>query len=117
MENHSEDCFEIVSQVIPSNWIAWTKPSASGHSPKAWQSQSFYEDFFDHDPRMYAIFENERNTIVREDASRVEYATLLPPLRAEVVSNISLSLQKIGLLVLPVVRRSLTFRAKFPQVR
>jgi hypothetical protein len=65
--SHQAECFEIVSEVVPSNWQEWTNESASGVSPAAWQTPGFYEAFYDHDPAAYPIFERERNIIQSED--------------------------------------------------
>ncbi|MDZ4057182.1 MAG: hypothetical protein U1D69_09480 [Polynucleobacter sp.] len=67
MGNHSDECFEVISEMIPSNWRAWEDKNASGISPLAWQTVGFYEAFYDHDPTVYPIFERERDIIVSED--------------------------------------------------
>ena len=64
---HDEKCFEVVSEVIPSNWRVWMYAGVIGVSPAAWQAPSFYESFFNHDESVYPIFERERNIIVSED--------------------------------------------------
>jgi hypothetical protein len=65
--SHQAECFEIVSDVVPSNWREWANGNASGVSPSAWQEPGFYEAFYDHDPATYPIFERERDIILRED--------------------------------------------------
>jgi hypothetical protein len=65
--SHPAQCFDIVSEAIPSNWREWVNNSASGVSPAAWQTPGFYEAFYDHDPATYPIFERERNIILNED--------------------------------------------------
>lgn len=67
MGNHQSECFEVISDVVPSNWRAWKNETASGVSPAAWQASGFYEAFCDHDPATYPIFERERNIILSED--------------------------------------------------
>lgn len=67
MGSHQAECFELVSEVVPSNWREWKNETSSGVSPAAWQETGFYDAFYDHDPATYPIFERERNTIQRED--------------------------------------------------
>lgn len=67
MANHLEECFEVVSDVIPSNWSQWTSENESGISPTAWQQNNFSDDFYDHDPAVYSVFEKERDIILSED--------------------------------------------------
>jgi len=68
MGYHSADCFEIVSDVIPSNWrVKIYKMSDIDISPAAWQEPGFLEAFYDADPTAYPIFERERDIILRED--------------------------------------------------
>lgn len=64
---HQEECFEVVSDVMPSNWNEWKNDHASGISPAAWQEPGFYEAFAEHDPDTYPIFERERDIILSED--------------------------------------------------
>lgn len=68
MGSHPAECFEVVSDVVPSNWCEWKNGSSSGVSPAAWQTPGFYEAFYDHDPAIYPIFERERNIILSEDS-------------------------------------------------
>jgi hypothetical protein len=64
----SEDCFEIVSDVVPSNWRTVTYDNnAKDISPAAWQEPGFYGGFSECDPAMYPIFERERDIILSED--------------------------------------------------
>jgi hypothetical protein len=65
--SHQAECFEVVSEVVPSNWRTWVNEQASGASPAAWQASGFYEAFYDHNPATYPIFERERDVIVREN--------------------------------------------------
>lgn len=65
--SHQEECFEVVSNKVPSNWCEWSGENVSGVSPLAWQSPGFYEAFYDHDPTTYPIFERERDLIIAED--------------------------------------------------
>ena len=68
MGYHSADCFEIVSDVIPSNWrVKIYKMSDIDISPAAWQEHGFLETFYDADPTVYPIFERERDIILSED--------------------------------------------------
>jgi hypothetical protein len=67
MVSHDAECFEVVSDVVPSNWCAWTQGDTTNVSPTAWQAPGFSEAFYDHDPETYPIFERERDTILRED--------------------------------------------------
>lgn len=68
MVSHPAECFEIVSTVVPSNWSPWIhSSSAIGISPVAWQDPAFAENFFDHDPQTYQIFEREQKIILQED--------------------------------------------------
>ena len=68
MGYHSAECFEIVSDVVPSNWkIKIYKMSNVDISPGAWQEPGFLENFYDADPATYVIFEQERNIILNED--------------------------------------------------
>jgi hypothetical protein len=67
MGSHSEKCFEIVSDVIPSNWRSWHQGELQGASPVAWQKNNFFLAFSEHDPDAYSVFEQERDLIVSED--------------------------------------------------
>lgn len=68
MGYHSADCFEMVSDVIPSNWrVKIYKMSDIDISPAAWQEHGFLEAFYDADPTVYPIFERERDIILSED--------------------------------------------------
>jgi hypothetical protein len=68
MGYHSAECFEIVSDVIPSNWrVKIYKMADIDISPEAWQVPGFLEDFYDADPKAYSIFERERDVILSED--------------------------------------------------
>lgn len=64
---HQAECFEVVSEVIPSNWREWEREGVKGVSPVAWQAAGFYEAFYDHDPATYPVFERERDLILKED--------------------------------------------------
>ncbi|MGO3741124.1 hypothetical protein [Kerstersia sp.] len=65
---HPAECFEITSDIIPSNWkMKIHKMSAIEISPARWQENNFLEDFYDADPAVYPIFEAERDIIMRED--------------------------------------------------
>ena len=65
--SHQAECFEVVSELVPSNWREWVGEGVSGISPVAWQAPGFYEDFYDHDPATYPIFQRERDIILNED--------------------------------------------------
>jgi len=65
--SHQEECFEVVSEVVPSNWRKWVNSGESGISPAAWQVPGFDVAFYDHDPSVYPIFERERDIILNED--------------------------------------------------
>jgi hypothetical protein len=67
MGSHQSECFEIVSDVIPSNWREWAYENVRGTSPAAWQEPGFFEAFYDHDSATFPIFERERDIIVNED--------------------------------------------------
>lgn len=67
MGSHQAECFEVVSEVVPSNWREWKNENSSGVSPVSWQAPIFYEAFYDHDPDTYPIFEREHDIILRED--------------------------------------------------
>ena len=67
MGSHQAECFEVVSNTMPSNWREWKNDTSSGVSPIAWQAPGFYEAFYDHDPATYPIFTQERDVILRED--------------------------------------------------
>lgn len=67
MVSHQAECFEIVSDVMPSNWRTWSDQSTTNMSPAAWQEPGFSNAFYDHDPAAYPIFERERDIILRED--------------------------------------------------
>lgn len=67
MGSHQEECFEVVSDVVPSNWRTMVYQGITDISPAAWQEPGFYEAFSDHDPATYPIFERERDIILRED--------------------------------------------------
>ena len=65
--SHQEECFEVVSDVVPSNWRTMVYQNTTDISPAAWQAPGFYETFSDHDPTTYPIFERERDIILSED--------------------------------------------------
>jgi len=65
--NNQEECFEVISPLIPSNWQKWRLDNTWGMSPAAWQEDNFYEKFYDHDASVYPLFERERDIILRED--------------------------------------------------
>ena len=67
MGSHQAECFEVVSDVVPSNWRTMVYPGITDISPAAWQEHGFYEAFSDHDPATYPIFERERDIILSED--------------------------------------------------
>lgn len=67
MAYHAEECFEVVSKLIPSNWREIRLGESVDIAPAAWQEDGFMEAFYDHEPSTYPIFERERDTIVRED--------------------------------------------------
>ncbi|MBC7624813.1 MAG: hypothetical protein H7232_15675 [Aeromicrobium sp.] len=65
--SHQQECFEVVSDVMPSNWRTTVYQGTTDMSPAAWQEPGFYEAFSDHDPATYPIFERERDIILSED--------------------------------------------------
>ena len=65
--SHQEECFEVVSDVVPSNWRTMVYQDTTDMSPAAWQEPGFYEAFSDHDPATYPIFERERDIILSQD--------------------------------------------------
>jgi hypothetical protein len=67
MGYQNAQCFEVISEKVPSNWREWGNKSACGIGPEAWQTPGFLEAFYDHDPATYPIFERERDIILRED--------------------------------------------------
>ncbi len=67
MGSHQAECFEVVSEVLPSNWRTMVYQGTTDISPAAWQELGFYEAFSDHDPATYPTFERERDIILGED--------------------------------------------------
>ncbi|MET3444034.1 hypothetical protein ABIC94_004843 [Variovorax paradoxus] len=65
--SHQTECFEIVSEAIPSNWRTVVYQGTTDIAPSAWQESGFYEAFSDHDPVAYPIFVRERDIILSED--------------------------------------------------
>lgn len=65
--SYQEECFEVASEAVPSNWRVFVHQGAIDISPAAWQVPGFYEGFSDHDPVMYPIFEREMEIILGED--------------------------------------------------
>jgi hypothetical protein len=65
--SHQAECFEIVSDIVPSNWQTTAYLGNINISPAAWQEHGFYEAFSDHDPATYPIYERERDIILNED--------------------------------------------------
>ena len=60
--------FEVVSDIIPSNWrIRILNNSTIDISPAAWQQNGFLEAFYNRDQSSYPIFERERDAVFRED--------------------------------------------------
>jgi hypothetical protein len=67
MTGHKAECFEVVSESIPSNWRPWMRNNTIGITPLAWQADDFSDAFYDHAPETLPIFERERAIILRED--------------------------------------------------
>lgn len=67
MGSHQQQCFEVVSDIVPSNWRTTVCRGFTDISPAAWQENGFYEAFADHDPATYPIFQREREIILSED--------------------------------------------------
>ncbi len=68
MALYSTKCFEIISDVIPSNWaIKIHKMSLIEVCPSSWHQPGFLENFYDRDPSAYKKFEQERDLIMQED--------------------------------------------------
>lgn len=65
--SHRQECFEVVSNIEPSNWRATVVQGITDISPAAWQKNGFYEAFSDRDPVTYPIFQRERDIILSED--------------------------------------------------
>lgn len=65
--SHQQECFEVVSDIVPSNWRTTVRRGFTDISPAAWQENSFYEAFADRDPSTYPIFLREREIILSED--------------------------------------------------
>ncbi|NDP60703.1 MAG: hypothetical protein GZ090_15235 [Oxalobacteraceae bacterium] len=65
--SHQAECFEIVSDIVPSNWQKMAYRGNIDISPAAWQAPGFLEAFYDHDPITYPIYERERDIILNED--------------------------------------------------
>lgn len=62
------DQFEVVSDVISSNWCIEFKPNSHfGLIPKPWSRPGFLEDYFDGVKEAELIFESERKKIIEED--------------------------------------------------
>ena len=67
LASHRADCFEIVSEHVPSNWRSSVNDGYTDISPASWQEQNFYESFSEHEPWTFPVFEHEREVILRED--------------------------------------------------
>ena len=60
--------FEMLTNVIPSNWIVSMKVSEFfSLTPKTWDVPNFWESFFDGDPHAKKIFSDTYNFIVDEE--------------------------------------------------
>jgi hypothetical protein len=65
---YHEKCFEIISDIVPSNWhVKINNNSLIIISPKSWQEENFLENFYDHNPQSYKIFKKEKDIILKED--------------------------------------------------
>lgn len=60
--------FEVVSSVIPPNWVVVSpEPGYLSLAPLTWSVPRFWERFFDGDPDAVANFEAERDRIIEAD--------------------------------------------------
>jgi hypothetical protein len=62
------EMFEVVSSVIPANWVVVSpKPGHLSLAPAAWSVSGFWENFFDYEPKAVASFEEHRAKIIACD--------------------------------------------------
>ena len=62
------EIFEVVSSVIPGNWvIRSTRPGFLELGPAAWTGAGFWEDYFDRKAEAVACFEDEKRKIIEAD--------------------------------------------------
>lgn len=60
--------FEIISDVIPSNWnITFQRNNYFALEPKSWSRPGFLEDYFNGVSEAVLLFESERKKIIEED--------------------------------------------------
>jgi len=67
MGHFPAESFEIVSEIIPPNWASLQSGGVTSVLPKSWLEPGFFNDFYEGDPRAYAIYELERTVILKSD--------------------------------------------------
>jgi hypothetical protein len=68
---HSADLFEIVSNKIPSSWVAAMGRERGFYleiAPIRWTTQGFWEDYSNQDSTAEKIFEEEKRKIFAEES-------------------------------------------------
>src|SRR4051812_1975447 len=65
---HQSEMFEIVSPIIPPNWVITSPaPGCLSLAPEPWTQKGFWERYFDFHPDARACFERERTKILAAD--------------------------------------------------
>jgi len=65
---HPLEMFEIVSPIIPPNWvIASPSPGCLSLAPEPWTQKGFWERYFDFEPEALECFEREKAKILAAD--------------------------------------------------
>jgi hypothetical protein len=68
MGYHKAKGFDIVSNIIPSNWSVDIKDNFFIEiAPKPWHKNGFLESFYDREPEALEIFRREQSIIISED--------------------------------------------------
>jgi|SRR5579859_5232163 len=64
---HNADQFELVSSIVPPNWIAHFEKGNFSLSPAQWVANGFWESYFDGNSRAREIFNMEVDKIIQYD--------------------------------------------------
>lgn len=72
---HLSQCFEVISDYRPSCWTERSIPGGIELAPESWQSEGFWEAFYDGDPQAQQTFEEQKTMMINEEISAARGAT------------------------------------------